>query len=120
MKRGIMILAVLTVLLVLYSAGNVMSPEQKRERILNELSLAIEEAQSEGKYNCCIEPPCTMCYFGDWIWKDGSCDCGGMIARGELDKVCPQCKKGIEAGLCKSTAEQACNPDSGEIFKSIS
>ena len=55
-----------------------------------------------GKYKCCIKPLCTMCYLGEWAWEDGTCDCDGMIAKGDLDKVCPQCKKGIEEGRCKS------------------
>jgi len=43
-----------------------------------------------------------MCYLGDWIWKDGTCDCDEMIKRGEWDKVCPQCQKGIKEGKCQS------------------
>jgi len=82
--------------------------KQKRIRVLNELSLAIEEAKSQGKYKCCIEPPCTMCYLGDWIWKDGSCYCDDMIIKGEFDKVCPECKRGIEEGKCMSTDETRC------------
>ena len=82
--------------------------EQKRTKLLNELSFSINEAVSEGKYSCCIDPPCTMCYLGDWIWKDGTCDCDGMIAKGEFDKVCPQCKKGIEEGRCKSSTDFSC------------
>ena len=86
--------------------------EERRGRILSELNLAIEDARKEGKYNCCIEPPCTMCYLGDWIWKDGSCHCDEMIAKGEPDKVCPQCKKKLEEGLCKSSNKIECNQDS--------
>lgn len=66
--------------------------DQKRARDLNELSLSIEEAAAQGKYNCCVTPPCTMCYLGNWIWKDGICRCDEMVAKGEFDKVCPQCK----------------------------
>lgn len=82
--------------------------EQKRERILSEISSSIEEAKAQGKYNCCINPPCTMCYLGDWIWKDGSCHCDEMIAKGEFDKVCPQCAKGIEEGKCNSIDKTKC------------
>jgi len=82
--------------------------EQKRIRVLNELSLAVEEAKVQGKYKCCIDPPCTMCYLGNWIWKDGSCYCDDMIIKGEFDKVCPECKRGIEEGKCKSTYETRC------------
>jgi hypothetical protein len=54
----------------------------------------------EGNYRCCIDPPCTMCFMGDWIWDDGTCRCDDMIAQGEDDKVCPQCKGGSEEGTC--------------------
>lgn len=83
--------------------------DERRENVLNELSFAIKEAVSEGKYKCCIEPPCTMCYLGNWIWDDGTCDCDGMIAKGEMDKVCPQCIRGIEEGRCISTIEGTCS-----------
>jgi len=83
---------------------------QRREKVLNELSLSIKEAKLEGKYKCCIEPACTMCYMGNWLWDDGTCDCDGMIAAREFDKVCPQCIRGIEEGRCQSSEHQACNP----------
>ncbi len=79
-----------------------------RTKILNELSDAIGVAVKEGKYHCCIDPPCTMCFLGDWLWDDGTCDCDGMIAKGEFDKVCPQCKRGIEEGRCISSAQESC------------
>ena len=78
--------------------------EKNREKVLSRLYLAVEEAEEMGKYKCCIEPPCTMCYLGDWLWEDGTCDCDGMIAKDEWDKVCPQCIRGIEEGKCKSGA----------------
>ena len=75
--------------------------EKNREKVLSQLYLAIEDAEKTGKYKCCIEPLCTMCYLGNWLWQDGTCDCAGMIAQGEWDKVCPQCIKGIKEGRCK-------------------
>ena len=78
--------------------------EQKRARVLNDLSLAIEEAKAEGRYRCCIEPPCTMCYLGDWIWEDGSCYCDDMIMSGHTENVCPQCKN----GGCESSSGESC------------
>ncbi len=77
----------------------------KRDTILSELYLAIEKAQGSGNYNCCIEPPCTMCYLGDWLWGDGSCYCDREMAQENWDKVCPQCIKGIEQGKCKSNED---------------
>ncbi len=85
-------------------AGQQLSFEERRANILNELSEAINDAKLEGKYGCCIEPPCTMCYLGEWIWDDGYCRCDEMIKKGEFDKVCPQCKKGLEEGKCISSA----------------
>lgn len=82
--------------------------EKNREKVLSQLYSSIKELKGIGKYKCCIEPPCTMCYLGDWIWNDGSCDCDGMIVKGEFDKVCPQCKKGLEKGQCKYTNQTKC------------
>lgn len=94
---------------VVYSPNlNKESFEQKRERILNELSLAIDEAIEESRYKCCIDPPCTMCYMGNWLWDDGSCYCDDLIMKGEFEKVCPQCIRGIEEGRCISTKTEEC------------
>jgi len=82
--------------------------EKNQERVLSPLYLAIEEAEKMGKYKCRIEPSCTMCYLGNWVWEDGTCDCGGEIAMGEWDKVCPQCIRGIKEGRCKLLEISAC------------
>lgn len=82
--------------------------ESRRNSVISDIDSAIKDAENQGKYKCCIEPPCTMCYLGNWIWKDGICRCDDMIAKGEFDKVCPQCKKGIEEGKCKSTDKREC------------
>lgn len=50
------------------------------------------------EYDCCIEPPCAMCSRGEWIWPDGECHCREALENGELDKVCPECRKGISEG----------------------
>lgn len=85
------------------SSFEAKSFEDKREEVLIKMNMAIEHAKKEGKYKCCIHPDCTMCFLGHWIWDDGTCDCDGMIAVGEWDKVCPECKTGIEQGKCIST-----------------
>jgi len=97
------------ILLTLIATGKFLSIknnhnsfESRREKVLSELNLAIQDAEKTEKYKCCIEPPCTMCYLGEWLWKDGTCDCDGMIAMEDWDKVCPQCVKGIKEGRCKS------------------
>ena len=76
--------------------------EVEREKVLSRLYFNIEKAKAEGKYKCCIEPACTMCYLGSWVWQDGSCYCQDMIVKGEWDRVCPQCLQGIKEGKCKS------------------
>ncbi|MBC7073856.1 hypothetical protein H5T58_00465 [Candidatus Parcubacteria bacterium] len=86
-----------------YKAEITKEKDLQREKILAELEKTIQKAKLEGKYKCCIEPPCTMCYLGDWIFKNGTCQCEEMIAKKEWDKVCPQCTKGIKEGKCKST-----------------
>ncbi len=50
------------------------------------------------EYACCIDPPCSMCLEGKWIWPGGACLCRDALANGEMDKVCPECLKGIEEG----------------------
>ena len=71
------------------------------------LRAGIEQARKNGDYNCCIEPACTMCYLGSWIFDEGTCHCDEAIAGGEFDKVCPECRKGIEKGECSSTSKGA-------------
>ncbi|MFH1447588.1 MAG: hypothetical protein ABIG39_01885 [Candidatus Micrarchaeota archaeon] len=97
--------------LVLVNSQSAETPNQKRERVLGELSLAIEDARAEGTYRCCIDPPCTMCYMGDWLWEDGKCMCDDMIAHGNFDDVCPQCKKALEEGQCTSAEIASCSFD---------
>lgn len=74
----------------------------KPGKILSGIYLAIEKAKEEGKYNCCINPPCTMCYLGNWVWEKGTCQCEEMIKKNQLDKVCSQCLQGIKEGKCES------------------
>jgi len=86
--------------------------EEKREFVISELNLAIKDAEEAGLYKCCIEPACTMCYLNGNKWnygKAGTCYCDDFIAKGE--EPCPQCKKGIEQGLCKSTVQEHCDPE---------
>jgi len=80
----------------------------KRARVVTDLDRAISESVASGDYRCCISPACRMCYLGSWIWKDGICRCDDMIRQGQFDKVCPECKTGIEDGLCKSAGTESC------------
>ena len=76
--------------------------EQQREEILSEIGIAIEKAKEDNRYKCCVEPPCKMCFLGQWVWKDGSCYCDDMIKKNKLNFVCLDCLSGIEEGRCKS------------------
>ena len=107
MKTTVIVLVILAVLSLsfLSSQTGYLTFEDRREGVLTNLFTALEEAKASGHYKCCIEPPCTMCYMGNWIWDDGTCDCDGMIAAGEWDKVCPECVYGIEEGACESTQD---------------
>jgi len=78
------------------------------EKVIGNLYKAIEFAEEKGDYNCCIEPACTMCYLGNWKFEKGTCHCDEAIAEGRFDDVCPECKSGIEKGLCDSTMEEGC------------
>ena len=98
---------------------NLQSFEKKRSNIINDMEMLIEQQTKEGNYRCCIEPACTMCFMGDWLWDDGICRCDDMIANGEDDKVCPQCKKGLEEGSCKSTDKKPCDLGKGDNFKAL-
>ena len=82
--------------------------QQKRENVITSMMVAIDQEILAGNYMCCIDPPCTMCFLGHWLWDDGICRCDDMIAKGEFDKVCPQCVRGIEEGQCKSIKEENC------------
>lgn len=50
------------------------------------------------EYECCIEPPCSQCLKGDWIFENGACECRIHLEKGHLDKVCPECRKGLAEG----------------------
>lgn len=88
------VIAFLGVITITVTGGNLQeeSFEQRRERVLSELQLAIEKAKDEGKYECCIEPDCTMCYLGNFIWENGECHCDDLIKEGK--DPCPQCAHG--------------------------
>jgi hypothetical protein len=82
--------------------------QQKRESVMAEMMSTIYGEVAEGNYRCCIEPPCTMCFLGEWKWDDGICRCDDLIAEGDFDNVCPQCKSLIKEGRCKSSLKDAC------------
>ncbi|MGM5483394.1 MAG: hypothetical protein ACQER9_00585 [Nanobdellota archaeon] len=96
---------------ILLSVGFVSSfaffpKERSPENIVEELEKGIESAEEKGEYKCCIKPSCKMCYIGNWHFEKGNCYCDDMIAQGKMDKVCPECKSGLEDNVCKSNSEK--------------
>ena len=87
----------------------------RRELVIKDMNSLIEESVEKGDYRCCIDPPCTMCFLGEWIWEDGICRCDDMIAQGQDDKVCPQCKKGLKEGKCKYAQSDKCELKGEEL-----
>ncbi len=87
-----------------YSIGQgEMDFQSRRQKVINEMNSLIEEKVQSGEYDCCIKPACDMCFLGHWIFEDGICHCDEYIAKGEYDKVCPQCKNKIsDLGACES------------------
>lgn len=61
-------------------------------------NIAGEFSGKTTEYMCCIDPPCSMCSEGKWIWPGGACLCRDALANDEMDKVCPECLEGIEEG----------------------
>lgn len=110
MKKEFILLALGVTAGILLSEAipRMLTYEQRRMRVIDSMDSAIRDKAYSGEYRCCIEPPCDMCFLGHWLWDDGACRCDDMIARGEYDKVCPQCAKALEDGACESSAESAC------------
>ncbi len=82
---------------------NFQTYQQKRNNIISLMEKTINQEVEAGNYKCCIEPACRMCFLGNWIWEDGKCACDTMIAQDKMDKVCPECVRGIKEGRCTST-----------------
>lgn len=75
------------------------------DKVIQNLYKAIDYSKAEGKYNCCIEPDCTMCYLGHWKFEKGTCYCDDAIRQGRNEDVCPECRVGLEEGICDSINE---------------
>lgn len=93
--------------------GNIIKDS---EEVIENLYKAIDIAEQKGEYKCCVEPACTMCYLGHWKFEKGTCYCDDAIAEGRNEDVCPECKSGLEKGLCKSVSNYACEFDPEEEF----
>lgn len=79
------------------------SVAEMRGNYIQERAEAIEMAEDEGLYDCCIEPECTMCFDHGtehtWAMGDDYCSCRELIAEGK--EPCPQCKTGLIQGKGK-------------------
>lgn len=76
-----------------------LSTEEMQQKIVKQRGIAIQKAVKEGKYKCCISPPCTMCFMEANQWNNfeaGTCACDGLIAQGK--EPCPQCKNAFCGG----------------------
>ncbi len=83
-----------------------LNAEEMHQRIIQERDFAINQAVDSGDYECCINPPCTMCYMEANQWNNytpGTCACDDLIAQGK--EPCPQCKKGSCGGSEGSTCD---------------
>ncbi len=78
------------------------------EKVIENLYEGIDYAKEKGEYDCCIEPACTMCYLGHWKFEEGTCYCDKAMREGIEENVCPECKKGLEEGRCKSLDKNIC------------
>jgi len=78
---------------------NGLSIDEMHQKIIEQRDLAIKKAINEGIYNCCVEPPCTMCFMEANQWNNqeaGRCNCADFIRQGK--EPCPQCKKILAQG----------------------
>jgi hypothetical protein len=113
-KIFIFIAVIVLMLIILYliqSSNSNLGMEkilENPEVVIGNLYKAIDIVKENGKYKCCIEPACTMCYLGHWKFKEGTCFCDDAIKEGRDDDVCPECVSGIEKGLCTSSKEKGC------------
>ena len=93
-------------LIIGITVTSVMSANKSPKDVVADLHKAIDKAEAEGVYNCCIEPACTMCYLGHWKFDVGTCFCDEAITEGRDADVCPECKKGLEEGVCESIGKK--------------
>ncbi|MFH1610572.1 MAG: hypothetical protein ABIA91_01660 [Patescibacteria group bacterium] len=80
-----------------YTPFEKFSEQEMYQKIVENRDLAISKAVVAGKYHCCINPPCTMCYMEANQWNNytaGTCACDDLIAEGK--EACPQCRRGLD------------------------
>ena len=111
MRKEISFLIFSIAILLIAGAIFIKSTETSSDKAIENLYKAIEKAEEKGDYRCCIDPPCTMCFLGKWKFEKGTCLCDDAIREGRTEDVCPECKKGLEQGLCKSSKTCELNKD---------
>jgi len=102
------IFAGIFILSLIFSSLTKPDYDEDSDAIIKKLHSAIEKATEKGDYDCCIEPGCTMCYLGNWKFEQGTCFCDKAMGEGRSEDVCPECKKGLEEGRCKSAEGDFC------------
>lgn len=88
----------------LFSATDIpfrmLGADTRYEKIIRERNLSINQAMVTGNYNCCMNPPCEMCYMDANEWNNetaGTCACDDLVSEGK--EPCPQCRK---SDLCEN------------------
>ncbi len=61
------------------------SLKDMRMEILSEIDFAVSKAEAEGTYNCCVDPPCRICFV-----MEGECNCKDELESG--GDVCEECR----------------------------
>lgn len=107
MTKKFFYFALLSILFSFIAVAVFTSGQYSPEKTIAMLNKAIDKAEENGDYKCCIEPACTMCYLGHWKFDVGTCFCDDMIKKGRYEDVCPECNKGAEEGICNSANEDS-------------
>jgi hypothetical protein len=64
-----------------------LRPDLQIARVKGELDEIKDNLSHEGRYSCCVDPPCTECLF-----KYGQCLCREMVRQGRA--ACGECNQG--------------------------
>lgn len=92
--------------------------ESLLEKVNEQIISGIKKATAEGKYKCCINPGCTMCFLEANEWNNhqaGTCACDDLIAQGK--DPCPQCKRGLiqDTGVSCEITSESCDENKVKI-----
>lgn len=107
MAKNFFYFALLSILFSFIAVVVFASGQDSPEETIATLNKAIDKAEKNGDYKCCIEPACTMCYLGHWKFEAGTCFCDDAIRDGRQEDVCPECNNGLDEGACNSVKEDS-------------